>query len=506
MNTANPYRSRLPAPSDVNTDEHEVALENQKSAHEMHTKPTKLTKALPKTAAAYWLAKVHKPGSSPHYNVQIAHRKQRHRFPLETADKAIAAERARDRYLHIVAHGWDATLEKFKPEAVKAMKIATIGSWLESVKATAEIRPATFTNYANSIRQIASEIEEIGDQPATDEHGEPKRDRRKRIVYLSRFNAQGGGNALWLAKVDALPLSILTAAAAQKWKLAYIDRAGASPDARRRAENTATSRLRSARALFSAEAREFASADLILPDPLPFASAFDFQGGRKKKKKKANTAYQSKIDAAELIDKAKQELTGEPFKIFALGLLCGLRKREIDLLTWSQVDFTKGVVRIERTEYFTPKSEDSTGEVDLDAELLAMLRGWKATASGPFVIESARAPRHESSRVYYRCESDFASLYAWLRKHGVKAQKPLHELRKELGAILASAHGIFAAQSVLRHAQISTTAAYYTDKKRRITAGLGALFSSPTANVVEADFKPTESGPTTKRRAHRDGK
>jgi integrase len=500
MSTRNQGKSRLPAPFDVNTAEHEVAPENQKSAHEMHTKPTKATKALPKTAAAYWLAKVHKPGSSPHYNAQIAHRKQRHRFPLETADRAIAAERARDRYLHIVAHGWPATLEKFKPEAVKALKIATIGSWLESVKATAEIRPATFTNYANSIRQIASEIEGIGDQPATDEHGEPKRDRRKRIVYLSRFNAQGGGNALWLAKVDALPLSILTAAAAQKWKLAYIDKAGASPDARRRAENTATSRLRSARALFSAEAREFAGADLILPNPLPFVSSFDLKGGRKKKKK-PNAAYQSKIDAAELIDKAKKELTGEPFKIFALGLLCGLRKREIDLLTWSQVDFTKGVVRIERTEYFTPKSEDSTGEVDLDAELLAMLRGWKATSSGPFVIESARAPRHESSRVYYRCESDFAALYAWLRKHGVKAQKPLHELRKELGAILASAHGIFAAQSVLRHAQISTTAAYYTDKKRRITAGLGALLTASPANVVEADFKPAQKVSKSKREA-----
>ncbi len=57
----------------------------------------------------------------------------------------------------------------------------------------------------------------------------------------------------------------------------------------------------------------------------------------------------------------------------------------------------------------------------------------------------------------------------------------LHELRKELGAILASEQGIFAAQSVLRHAQISTTAAYYTDRKRGITAGLGTLLTEPSA-------------------------
>ena len=58
---------------------------------------------------------------------------------------------------------------------------------------------------------------------------------------------------------------------------------------------------------------------------------------------------------------------------------------------------------------------------------------------------------------------------------------PFPSARKELGALLASQDGIFAAQRVLRHAQISTTASYYTDKKRRITAGLGALLTAPEA-------------------------
>jgi integrase len=191
--------------------------------------------------------------------------------------------------------------------------------------------------------------------------------------------------------------------------------------------------------------------------------------------KKGNTTYQSKINAAELIEHAQAELTGEPLKIFYLGILCGLRKREIDLLIWSQVDFGKGVIRIERTEYFQPKSEDSSGEIDLEAELLPLLQEWKTQASGAFVIESTRKPKHQNSRTNYRCEPHFGTLYAWLRKQGVTARKPLHELRKELGAILASTQGIFAAQSVLRHAQISTTAAYYTDKKKRITGGLGSL-------------------------------
>jgi hypothetical protein len=116
------------------------------------------------------------------------------------------------------------------------------------------------------------------------------------------------------------------------------------------------------------------------------------------------------------------------------------------------------------------------------------------------VIESSRQPRHESSIVYYRCEPHFDTLYAWLRGQGITARKPLHELRKELGAILASTAGIFAAQSVLRHAQISTTASYYTDKKRRITAGLGAFLTPAHGNVIEAGFTDGEQKAQMKKR------
>ena len=231
-----------------------------------------------------------------------------------------------------------------------------------------------------------------------------------------RFDYKAGGRNAWLAKVDALPLSVLTAAAVQRWKLEYIARAGSAPDARRRAENSAASLIRCARALFSEKAREFAAKELILPDPLPFDGV--------KLPKKGNTTYQSRIDAGTLIATARAELTGEPFKIFILALLCGLRKREIDLLIWSQVDFEKDVIRMERTEFFQPKSEVSAGEVDLDPETITLLRGWKATATGPFVIESTRPPRHEASGTNYRCTPHFDFLYAWLKMQGITARKP----------------------------------------------------------------------------------
>jgi hypothetical protein len=105
----------------------------------------------------------------------------------------------------------------------------------------------------------------------------------------------------------------------------------------------------------------------------------------------------------------------------------------------------------------------------------------------------AALERHDASRLNYRCEPHFEALYDWLRNQGVTARKPLHELRKELGAILASEQGIFAAQSVLRHAQIFTTAAYYTDKKCRITAGLGSLLAPACPEVIVGSFTPGDA-------------
>jgi hypothetical protein len=115
--------------------------------------------------------------------------------------------------------------------------------------------------------------------------------------------------------------------------------------------------------------------------------------------------------------------------------------------------------------------------LDLDSELVALLREWRANSKSEFVITSERSPRHDRSRTNYRCATQFSAVYQWLRAHSITARKPLHELRKQLGALLASKQGIFAAQRVLRHAQISTTAACYADKKQRISAGLDSLLA-----------------------------
>jgi hypothetical protein len=460
---------------------HSGAQLNQKSGQEVAKviSSRKKPATLPKTDSRYWLSRLFRNryqngdaiALTRDWCARIARAGRRETFNLGSPNREAAARIAQKIYSSLMTRGWEETLAEYKPKAAKPAHVATVGEFLSEVNATAGFRASTFTVYAQSLRQIAAEIGDIGDQPALDEHGQPKRDRRKRLIYLSRRDHQSGGREAWAAKVEAQPLDILTPGAVQRWKLAYIEKAGVAPDAVRRATNTAGSLLRSARALFSERALKYVMEKLTLPDPLPFAGL--------KIPKMTGTRYVSRIDTHSLIKAAHLELAGEPFKVFCLGMLCGLRKREIDTLLWRQVDFHSGQICVEATEYFQPKSEDSFGSVDLDAELVALLRGWKVQGGGQFVIAPELTPQPHRARSNYRCTRHFKTLYAWLRKQGVADTKKLHTLRKELGAVLASEQGIFAAQSVLRHAQISTTAAYYTDKKKRITAGLGTLLKRP---------------------------
>ena len=48
-------------------------------------------------------------------------------------------------------------------------------------------------------------------------------------------------------------------------------------------------------------------------------------------------------------------------------------QREIDLLEWSSFRWDFGMIRIEPTEYFLPKTEDSIGDVPVDPEFVTRI-------------------------------------------------------------------------------------------------------------------------------------
>ena len=438
---------------------------------------------LPKTDARHWQSRLfHNTYSNGDANaetkdwcVRMARAGKRETFNLGTPNQETAARRAQEIYLSLFSKGWEETLAVFKPKAMKPSHIASIGEYLAVLNATVQFRKSTSRAYTQALRAIAAGVAGIGDQPKMDETGQIKKDRRKRTIYQSRRDHLSGGRNAWASKVEALPLNILTNEAVQKWKLEYLAENGTDPVKKQRARHTVNSMIRSARSLFSDRMNrlQHLKAKLCLPDPLPFRGV--------SLEKESSQKYVSKVDARSLITAAKCDLAvdlarQEQFKIFCLGLLAGLRKREIDTLLWTQVKFDLGQIHIERTEFFEGKSDESEAAVDCDEELLELLKGWKSKANGPFVIEANRKPRYQSAPVsYYRAGEHFTPLYAWLKTQGITDNKKLHTLRKELGSVLANEQGIFAAQQVLRHAHIQTTAKHYVDKRRAIKGGLGAM-------------------------------
>jgi integrase len=210
-----------------------------------------------------------------------------------------------------------------------------------------------------------------------------------------------------------------------------------------------------------------------LPSPLPFEGV-EFEP-------RQSVKYRSEFDVIGLIKQANRELgTSDPaaYMIFLLAVTAGLRRKEIDLLEWPSFRFKENAIRVEPTQFFHPKSQDSSGEIQTDPQIMAIFRKYHVKAKGNFVIPSGKPPKTVSRGDYYRCESHFDALNAWLRSKGVNTQKPLHTLRKEYGSLINKAHGIHAASKALRHADINVTNNFYTDSRVRVTAGLGKLFKT----------------------------
>ena len=94
------------------------------------SEPSKKRNIIGKADARYWLqpGKLLKDTRSRFLccKVQVAGRRES--FPLRTSNTNAAAARAAQIYGDVVSLGWEAALEKHKPEIAKASHVATVGS------------------------------------------------------------------------------------------------------------------------------------------------------------------------------------------------------------------------------------------------------------------------------------------------------------------------------------------------------------------------------------------
>jgi integrase len=453
-----------------------MTLENSANRTETgQTRTDKITR-LAKTHQDYWqtrlkkrsyLSRDGKTAEVPTWQVRITHLGREAWFNLDTANKAAAAVKARDIYLHLIAHGWPATLAKFKPGTEVSKHGCTIREFLDQVKAVSGLKPVTFEIYAKKFRSLVAGVFKI-------DGGKAKHDYVK------------GGYQEWLKRVLAVRLDRLTPENINDWKVRQLKAASTTPLKLKRASVTLRSILLSSKALFTADIRKHLT--LILPSPLPFEGVTLPEAGKSR--------YKSEIDPGVILIAGRRELAegitgeGQPanprpelFKILLLALGAGLRRDEIDKLQWKQIQWNKNAIRVETTEHGSTKSADSEADVDVDPGLLEILKAYmpKPGNGSPFVIESPIQPRPESTRNHhYRCNRLFGELIEWLRGKGLSTRNALHALRKEFGSQICQQAGIFAASVALRHSSIDLTREYYIDKKQPAFLAVSKLMQDQT--------------------------
>ena len=106
----------------MNESEQVKGLQNRKKGTE------RVQTKLGKTHVDYWYSKLRKRIFSgrdglqvqvPDWQVRLKHLGRSMWFNLKTANAAEAAVKARDIYIYLIANGWEAALEKFKPQTEK---------------------------------------------------------------------------------------------------------------------------------------------------------------------------------------------------------------------------------------------------------------------------------------------------------------------------------------------------------------------------------------------------
>lgn len=419
-----------------------------------------------KTHADHWLKKVFRPRyhteqgtqESAYYSVKIQHLKRREIFPLNTSNRPEAAKIAKNIQASLLANGWEQTLIKFKPKSVYVPPVfVTVGDYLRFLEEKQLYPPHAL--YRNTTKFFTA----LGSMFETDK---PR----------SRYDARREGRKKWINKLLAVKLADLTPMVVELWKAKYLALRNENPLRQTRAKHTLDGYLRASKAMFGPRIRRRLHAfGIELPTPIPFADAEFVTRGR------SSYRYRSRIDAVALTKLAQEKLPVEQFKVFLLALHLGLRRNEIDKLTWAQFDFERLQLHVEVTQYAQLKTEGSEEDVGMEPELAEYFQRLSRQARGIFVIESDCLPKKTTGWDHYRANAQYHALCAWLRANGVDAQKPIHTLRKEFGKLIAQKMGLFAASLGLRHSSVAVTEIFYANDDRPKVTGLGKLIKQAEA-------------------------
>ena len=326
----------------------------------------------------------------------------------------------------------------------------TVGEYLEAVAAKSLFSPKTLQSYAQALRKIAGDITGVA--------GREKR--------------------------DAIKLRTLTPEKIEDWRIEFIRRKATDPLREKSARISVGSFILRARSLFSAETVARIRDLVEIPEQLPFRGV--------KVETVHGPRYRATFDMVELLESARHELAvdhPEQYKIFLLGAMAGLRRNEIDVLPWTAFQWNEGVIRIETTEHYRPKSHNSEGDVRVDPELLELFRGYYARRKSDFVIESdSPPPSFDAPYGVYRCMNEMRALLAWLRAKGCRLENSFaHACARNSASQINARYGLLAASEALRHGGIAVTARHYVENRSRSVLGFGHLLTKDERTIIPMD-------------------
>ncbi|MEQ7217188.1 site-specific integrase [Vagococcus fluvialis] len=179
----------------------------------------------------------------------------------------------------------------------------------------------------------------------------------------------------------------------------------------------------------------------------------------------------------------KEECDTKMFTFFRVISFTGIRKGEALALTWEDIDFNNGTIRIEKTAYYnagkrrynvdTPKTSSSVRTIKLDEPTISILKAWKIEqreillASGirvdspkKFLVFPKMTPRRELE--YLNNSTPNRILDRIIKKYNL-TPITVHGFRHTHATLLAEA-GVSpnATKQRLGHEKIETTLGIYT--------------------------------------------
>jgi integrase len=157
-----------------------------------------------------------------------------------------------------------------------------------------------------------------------------------------------------------------------------------------------------------------------------------------------------KVEAIMEKGRGLEQTHPEFFKIFLLAASGGLRRSEIINLKWGNLQRFGGDWFLVLNE--TKGGTDQRASIPAStADKLVSLRNGHGDED--YVIDSPNRPKLLDRQFVPYLKEEF----------GITHSKPLHYLRKVLGALIATKHGIYAASKSLRHKSVAVTEQYYSD-------------------------------------------